>query len=66
MSCQLQRALQTRIGIEQAKGIICESKSIPMDATFELLRAYARNHNLRLHDVARDIVTGALAANDLN
>jgi transcriptional regulator with GAF, ATPase, and Fis domain len=62
---QLQRALQTRIGIEQAKGIISEQMGIPMDAAFALLRGYARDHNQKLHDAARDIVRGALAASDL-
>ncbi|MEX0741987.1 MAG: ANTAR domain-containing protein, partial [Phycisphaeraceae bacterium] len=61
----LQHALQTRIGIEQAKGIISEQLGVPMDATFGLLRGYARDHNEKLHDVARDIVTGVLAAGDL-
>ena len=62
---QLQQALQTRIGIEQAKGIIAERMSIPMDAAFSLLRGYSRNHNHKLHDAARDVVSGALAADDL-
>ena len=62
---QLQRALQTRIGIEQAKGIISERVGVPMDAAFELLRSYSRGRNQQRHDVARDVVTGALAASDL-
>lgn len=36
-----------------------------MDAAFELLRSVARDHNLKLHDVAQDVVGGVLAANDL-
>ena len=62
---QLQRALQTRIGIEQAKGIISERLGIEMDAVFALLRGYSRNRNHKLHDVARDIVRGVLPASDL-
>lgn len=62
---QLQRALQTRIGIEQAKGIISERMGIEMDASFGLLRSYARNHNQKLHDAARDVVRGVLAPSDL-
>ena len=62
---QLQRALQTRIGIEQAKGIISERMDIPMDAAFSLLRGFSRNHNRKLHSVAQDVVRGALPATDL-
>ena len=62
---QLQRALQTRIGIEQAKGIIAERLGLPMDAAFERLRRYARNHNQKLNDTARDVVRGALEVSDL-
>lgn len=62
---QLQRALQTRISIEQAKGVISEQMGIEIDAAFELLRSYARSNNQRLHAVASDVVDGTLAANDL-
>ena len=65
VEAQLQRALQARIGIEQAKGIVSEWVGVPMDAAFALLRGYSRNHNQKLHDVARDVVSGMLAASDL-
>ncbi len=63
---QLQHALQSRIGIEQAKGIIAERMGVPMDAAFERLRGYSRNHNQKLHDAARDVVRGVLAPSDLS
>lgn len=62
---QLQQALQSRISIEQAKGIISERVNISTDAAFEMLRGFSRNHNRKLHHVARDLVDGKLAADDL-
>ena len=46
--------------IEQAKGMIAERQRIPVDEAFDRLRRHARNHNLRLADVARDTVDGAI------
>jgi len=46
--------------IEQAKGIIAERQRVPVDAAFDRLRRYSRDRNLRLADVARDIVSGAI------
>jgi GAF domain-containing protein len=53
---QLQRALDSRVLIEQAKGVLSETASINVDEAFGAMRAYARSHNLRLHDVAEAIV----------
>ena len=54
---QLNYALNSRIVIEQAKGMVAERENLNMEQAFALLRNHARNHNLRLVDVARDIIT---------
>lgn len=56
---QLQTALNTRLIIEQAKGVLAERGSIDMDRAFNLLRAHARSTNRRLAELARDVVDGA-------
>jgi GAF domain-containing protein len=58
---QLQTALNNRVVIEQAKGVLAEHGRLSMDAAFDRLRRYARNHNRRLTDVAREVVDAALA-----
>jgi len=62
---QLQTALNSRVIIEQAKGVLAQRGDLSMDGAFDRLRSYARHHNLRLTDVARQIVTADLAANVL-
>ena len=57
---QLSAALSSRVVIEQAKGVISERAGVHLDEAFARLRAYARNHNLRLTDVARAAVDGSL------
>jgi GAF domain-containing protein len=56
---QLQTALNSRIVLEQAKGVLFASGAIDMDHAFSTLRAYARQQNLRLADLAADVVSGA-------
>jgi hypothetical protein len=57
---QLQTALNGRIIIEQAKGMIAELGSIDMEEAFIILRAYARANKRRLSDLARDLVQSHL------
>jgi GAF domain-containing protein len=54
----LQHALESRIVIEQAKGMIAAQSSVDMDSAFTMLRAHARNNNLRLTDVAKAVIAG--------
>ena len=58
---QLQTALQGRVVIEQAKGMLAEHLSTTVDEAFQLLRKYTRDHNRRLTDVARDVVDRKLS-----
>ncbi len=57
---QLNVALNTRIVIEQAKGVVAERQGLDMEQAFATLRNHARNHNLRLLDVATDVIGGSL------
>jgi GAF domain-containing protein len=57
---QLSGALVSRVVIEQAKGVISERAGIDLAEAFARLRAHARNHNLRLTDVAQTAVDGTL------
>lgn len=54
---QLQGALNSRVVIEQAKGIIAQSRGVSPDEAFHLIRAYARNNHRRLSDIATTVVT---------
>lgn len=62
---QLQGALNSRVLIEQAKGVLAERAQVSVDTAFVCVRAYSRAHNRRLSDVARDIVEQRLAAREL-
>lgn len=53
---QLQQALDSRVIIEQAKGILAGERQISPDEAFELLRTHARNHNALLQEVATAVV----------
>jgi GAF domain-containing protein len=57
---QLSHALNSRIVIEQAKGMLAERSGVDMEQAFAMLRTYARNNNLRLVAVAEDVVDGLL------
>jgi uncharacterized protein YigA (DUF484 family) len=62
---QLQGALNSRVLIEQAKGVLAERAQVSVDTAFAIMRAYARSHNRRLSDAARGVVDGNLDASEL-
>ena len=57
---QLQFALDSRVVIEQAKGVIAQTRKLDMDESFRLIRTYARSNGRRLDDVAKAIVERSL------
>lgn len=59
---QLQAALNNRVVIEQAKGVIAQTLGVGMDEAFERLRTYCRDRNLRLSEIARQIADEGVAA----
>jgi GAF domain-containing protein len=63
---QLNNALNSRVVIEQAKGVVAERRSLDMDKAFEALRHHARNHNLRLADVAQGVVDRTIPTSALD
>src|SRR5436853_7450214 len=55
-NAQLQEALDSRIAIEQAKGVLAERLGLTPDEAFTFLRRAARTRRIRLHDLACDVV----------
>jgi hypothetical protein len=62
---QLQTALNSRIMIEQAKGVLLASASIGVDRAFQLMRSHGRRNNLAVKEVARRVIERDLTAADL-
>ena len=55
-NAQLERALESRVLIEQAKGMLAERWDTSPAEAFELLRSAARSHRMRVHDLARRVL----------
>ncbi|TFC03148.1 ANTAR domain-containing protein [Cryobacterium adonitolivorans] len=58
---QLQKALSSRIIIEQAKGVVAETANVSIEAAFDLIRRHARSHQTSLSLVAQRLVTRDLS-----
>jgi len=63
---QLNYALNSRVVIEQAKGMFAERAGVDLEDAFLRLRSHARNHNLRLVNVAQDMIDGHLPAESVD
>jgi len=59
---QLETALNSRIVIEQAKGIIAHALGVSIDQAFSLLRKAARDRGVKLRDLAARIVASPMQA----
>jgi AmiR/NasT family two-component response regulator len=55
-NAQLTQALESRVVIEQAKGVLAERHGLPIEDAFELLRRSARSNRMPIHDLARRVV----------
>jgi AmiR/NasT family two-component response regulator len=53
---QLQEALESRVQIEQAKGVLAERFALDPESAFVLLRAAARGRRIKIHHLAADVV----------
>jgi GAF domain-containing protein len=62
---QLHLALNSRIVVEQAKGVIAEKAAVGMDEAFALLRGYARRHQRLLGEVAQEVIDRRIPARSL-
>lgn len=62
---QLQAALNSRIVIEQAKGIIAERHKVSFERAFAALRRYARDTNTKLSETARSVVLQELEPDEI-
>jgi hypothetical protein len=58
---QLQQALESRIVIEQAKGVLAERMTCDASAAFDLLRRTARSSRRKLPELAAEVVASAAA-----
>lgn len=57
LTCHLEAALQSRGIIDQAKGIMMAEQRCTADEAFALMRKASMNRNIKLRDLATEIVT---------
>jgi GAF domain-containing protein len=57
MSAHLQNALASRAVIDQALGVIMGQNRCTADEAFEVMRTISQNRNVKLRDIAADMIT---------
>jgi AmiR/NasT family two-component response regulator len=57
---QLQQALNSRVVIEQAKGVVAETANVSVEEAFTAIRDLARSQQVALRSIAQQIVAGEL------
>ncbi|MEW2517771.1 GAF and ANTAR domain-containing protein [Actinacidiphila alni] len=62
---QLQTALESRVLVEQAKGLLAERWQVSVDAAFTALRRHARARRIRLSDLAQGLLDHTVDPSDL-
>lgn len=62
---QLQAALNSRIRIEQAKGVLAERAGIEIEQAFAMMRQFSRQSSRRLSEVATGVIEGSIDASEL-
>ncbi|MBA3744007.1 SpoIIE family protein phosphatase [Sporichthya sp.] len=62
LATQLQHALDSRVAVEQAKGVLAQLGGLAMEDAFEVLRRYSRDHNQPLSEIAQAVVSRDLPA----
>jgi AmiR/NasT family two-component response regulator len=63
---QLEYALQSRVAIEQAKGIVAERYGLEVDEAFQLIRRAARSNRMRLRELVHKIEPGSPSPPELS
>ena len=65
LAVQVQRALDTRVLVEEAKGVIATQLGVGLVEAFEILRRYARSHRRSIRDVTADVILHRLTGEQM-
>ena len=62
---QIDRAMRSRVAIEQAKGILAVQGNINMDAAYSLMTRYGQQHRIFISEIATQVLNRTMTAADL-